>query len=187
MSARLDPVIERYRFAHHNVAMMFAAGMTIELIAKRTGFTRRRLVILLDDPTFNELIEHYRLGHLEHLKGAIPDAMEHMATAHLMSLRQIVERLEEADEEGAEPIPLPSLIKIHGEMADRTGYSKHTVKTVFNVSFAEQLDRAIERSGKGPELKLIEGGVLSTVVETVKPAPVERSVEVPRPRAYRRV
>jgi hypothetical protein len=48
------------RFAHHNVAMMFAAGMTIQQIEQRTGFTSRRLAKLLSDQTFCELIEHYR-------------------------------------------------------------------------------------------------------------------------------
>lgn len=181
MNARLDPIIERFRFSHHNVAMMFAMGMTVQEIASRTGFTKRRLIILLDDPTFNELIEHYRAGHLEHMKSALPDAMMYMASAHLTSLRQITERLEDADEEGAEPIPLPVLLKISADMGDRTGYSKHTVKTVFSVDFATALDRAIERSGKGPELKLIEGGVRSTE------APSPKSVEPILPsRAFRR-
>jgi len=40
--------------------MMFAAGMTIQQIEQRTGFTSRRLNILLSDPTFCGLIEHYR-------------------------------------------------------------------------------------------------------------------------------
>jgi len=44
-------------------------------------------------------------------------------------------------------------------MADRVGFSKHTIKTVLNVDFATALDRCIERSGKAQELKLIEAKV----------------------------
>src|SRR5215469_4234152 len=154
MSA-LDPIIERFRFAHHNIAMLFAAGMTIAEIARRTGFTQRRLVLLLDDPTFNELIEHYRKPYIEKAHKAIADAHEMMGTIHSGALRQIYDYIEEADETG-DPIPLPHLIKIHGEMADRIGLSKHTAKTVVHVDFATALDRAIERSGKAPELKLVE-------------------------------
>jgi hypothetical protein len=166
--AQIDPIIERFRFAHHNVAMMFAAGLTIQEVQKRTGFTPRRLVILLDDPTFCELIEHYRKPHQENLNNAIGEASEMMAFAHSASLRQICDRLEDADEDG-EPIPLPHLIKIHGEMADRTGFSKHTTKTVLNIDFATALDRAIERSGKAQELRIIEG-----------------PIGLPRPKVYRR-
>src|SRR6516225_12405073 len=157
--SRLDPIIERFRFSHHSVAMMFAAGLSIQEVSKRTGFTSRRLILLLDDPTFCELIEHYRKPYIEKVQNAIGDAVEMMGNAHLSSLRQICDRLEEADEEGGEPIPLPYLIKIHSEMADRIGYSKHTIKTVLNVDFATALDRAIQRSGKAHELKLVEGQV----------------------------
>src|SRR5215472_8916088 len=181
---QLDPIIERFRHAHHTVAMMFAAGMTIQEINKRTGFTPRRLSILLDDPTFCELIEHYRKPHVEKLHHAIGDAMETMGIIHITSLRQIHDRLEEADEEGAEPIPLQHLIKIQSEMADRVGFSKHTIKTVLNIDFATALDRAIERSGKAHELKLIEGQVAPIGL----PSTGER-VERPNPsgpRQYRR-
>jgi len=172
--SQLDPIIERWRAAHHGVAELFAAGLSIQEVSKRTGFTSRRLILLLDDPTFCELIEHYRKPYIEKVQNAIGDAVEMMGNAHLSSLRQICDRLEEADEEGGEPIPLPYLIKIHSEMADRIGYSKHTIKTVLNVDFATALDRAIQRSGKAQELGLIEG-------QAILPPPQERAKA-----AYRR-
>ena len=181
MNARLDPIIERFRFSHHTLAIMFAMGMTVNEIAKRTGFTQRRLVILLDDPTFQELIEHYRTEARERMTQSLPDIMDYMAFNHTAALRQISEALEAADEEGAEPIPLPTLLKISGDMGDRTGYSKHTIKTVLSVDFATALDRAIERSGKGDQVKLIEGAVLPLQPKTVLPHKTET-----RPRAYRR-
>src|SRR5215472_15928102 len=112
-------IVERFRHAHHTVAMYFAMGMTIQEISRKTGFTPRRLTILLDDPTFCELIEHYRKPHVERMHVAIGDAAELMADNHIIALRQIHTRLEEADEEGGEQIPLNLLIKLHGEMADR--------------------------------------------------------------------
>jgi hypothetical protein len=171
MSPKLDPIIERFRFSHHNVAMMFAMGMTVQEISRKTGFTQRRLIILLDDPTFNELIDHYRNQHRNRMLQALPNAIEDMDFVRVATVRKMREAIEESDETG-EPISVPNLVRMHGEMADRTGYSKHTLKTVVNVSFAESLDRAIERSGKGPELKLIEGGVLSTVPSPPTPKSV---------------
>jgi len=165
--------------------MMFAAGLTIQEISKRTGFTHRRLIILLDDPTFCELIEHYRKPHQEQMHAAIGDAMTLMNFNHSASLRQIADRLEEADEEGGDPIPLQHLIKISSEMADRIGYSKHTVKDVnHNISFATALDRCIERSGKAPELKQIEGQVLPAGGPLGLGSIASRPAS--RPREYRR-
>jgi hypothetical protein len=178
---KIDPIIERFRFAHHNVAMMFAAGLTIQEVQKRTGFTPRRLSLLLDDPTFCELIEHYRKPHVENLNNAIGEASEMMAFAHSASLRQICDRLEDADEEGSDPIPLPHLIKIHGEMADRTGFSKHSTKTVLNIDFATALDRAIERSGKAQELRVIE-----SPLELPRPSIPSRASSRPKVPQYRR-
>jgi len=152
--------------------MYFAMGMTIQEIAKKTGFTHRRLVILLDDPTFCELIEHYRKPYVEKLQSEIPNGVEDMDFIRAGTVRQLREHIERADDEG-ELIPIPHLIKMHSEMADRTGYSKHTLKTVVNIDFATALDRCIERSGKAPELKLVEERIGI-------PAPT------PRVREYRR-
>src|SRR5215472_12130943 len=127
MSAKLDPIIERFRFSHHNVAMMFAMGMTIQEISRKTGFTQRRLLILLDDPTFNELIDHYRNQHLDHMHQALPDAIQMMDFVRVGVVRKMCEAIEESDETG-EAISIPNLVRMHGEMADRTGYSKHTLK-----------------------------------------------------------
>jgi len=176
-------IIERFRHSHHNIAMLFAAGLTIQEVSRRTGFTPRRLSMLIDDPTFIELIEHYRKPYVENLHNAIGDAIVDMGFAQTSSLRQIIDQLEDADETG-ELIPLQILIKIHSEMADRIGLSKHTIKTVLNVDFATALDRAIERSGKAHELKLVEGQVTPIGLPPTGER-VERP-NSPAPRAYRR-
>ena len=156
--SRLDPVIESFRFAHHNIAMMFAVGMTVQEIVRRTGFTPRRLNILLNDPTFMELIEHYRRPHVEKLKEEIADAYTNMGTAFNGYLRHVIQYLEDHDE-ADETVPLVHAMKVVSDLGDRIGFSKHTIKTNLNVDFATALDRAIERSGKRPELKVIEGRV----------------------------
>jgi len=154
--SKLDPVIESFRFAHHNIAMMFAAGMTKQEVQRRTGFTPRRLSILLNDPTFLELIEHYRKPHIDKLKEEIADAYTNMGTAFNSGLRHVLQYFENLDEED-ETAPIAHSMKVVSDLGDRIGFSKHTIKTNLNVDFATALDRAIERSGKRPELKVIEG------------------------------
>jgi hypothetical protein len=137
---------------------MFAVGMTVQEIVRRTGFTPRRLNILLNDPTFMELIEHYRRPHVEKLKEEIADAYTNMGTAFNGYLRHVIQYLEDHDE-ADETVPLNHSMKVVSDLGDRIGFSKHTIKTNLNVDFATALDRAIERSGKRPELKVIEGRV----------------------------
>ena len=152
----LPNIIERFRFAHHTVAMLFAAGMTVQEVMRRTGFTQRRLSLLLDDPTFQELIEHYRKPHMDRLEAKIESHFEEMESVFASALRHTRQHFEDADEVG-ENVPLAHAMKVVSDIGDRIGFSKHTIKTTVNVDFAQALDRAIERSGKGPQLKLIEG------------------------------
>jgi hypothetical protein len=175
MSARLDPVIERFRFSHHNVAIMFAMGLTVNEIAKRTGFTRRRLVILLDDPTFGELIEHYRTEYRGKQHEALPTMINNVESMFAGAVRKLLDWIEDSDETG-EPISIPNLIRILEAAGDRTGYSKHTSKTInMSVSYAAELDRAIERSGKSEQLKLIEGKVIPLAFESQRPRVFRRA------------
>ena len=170
---KLDPLIESFRFAHHNIAMMFAAGMTVQEVVRRTGFTPRRLNILLNDPTFGELIEHYRKPHVDKLKEEIADAYTNMGTAFNGYLRHVIQNLENHDEV-EETVPLAHAMKVVSDLGDRIGYSKHTIKTNLNVDFAMALDRAIERSGKRPELRVIEGRI-EPVVRSQRPAQLSQA------------
>jgi hypothetical protein len=155
---------------------MFAVGMTREEVVRRTGFTPRRLNILLNDPTFLELIEHYRKPYVDKLKGELADAYADMGTAFNGYLRHVIQTLENHDE-ADETVPLPHALKVVSDLGDRIGYSKHTIKTNLNVSFAMALDRAIERSGKRPELKVIESrSVPMPVFAEQSPGPKPRSV-----------
>jgi hypothetical protein len=176
--SRLDPLIESFRFAHHNIAMMFAVGMTVQEVVRRTGFTPRRLSILLNDPTFLELIEHYRKPHADKLKEDLANSYADMGTAFNGYLRHVIQNLENHDEED-ETVPLAHAMKVVSDLGDRIGYSKHTIKTNLNVSFAAALDRAIERSGKRPELKVIEQTPIparALVEQTPAPMVTERRV-----------
>lgn len=137
----------RFRESHHAVAREFAKGLTLSEVCRSTGYTRRRLKILLDDPTFQELITSYAVEFGNAVRQDF-DAYDDLQRKNmLLAEQQITDRLDGALDEDGDPIPLHILDRISQSRADRTGYSKHsTVK--HEHSFADALDKAIERSNK---------------------------------------
>lgn len=166
-------IIERFRESHHAVAKMFASGMTNSMIRQRTGLSNRRLELLWNDPSFQELIAVYaqRVDEVwnKNLDTYLDLGMSNMINAE----SQIAERLDEALNVGAEPIPLAMLDKISQGRADRFGYGKNST-IEHKHDFASLMDRAIERSGKAKEVKMIEGQALAQDAPvTAPPAPLE--------------
>lgn len=135
------PAFVKFREAHHAIARMFAKGHTVSKVAHETGYSRRRLYMLLDDPTFQELVVHYNNEEeADHdLYGRLQVSARNLAEMLLL------ERLQASTEEDGEPMSAMALNKISQDRADRTGYSKHTKQTVEH-SFSDQLERAIARS-----------------------------------------
>ena len=84
----------------------------------------------------------------------------------------IQDKMDDADEKGEE-LPLLTLNRLSQDRADRFGYPK-TSQVEHKHDFAALLDRAIERSGKAREVKVIE----STAVE------VSEGVVLPDSRAF---
>ncbi len=160
MSTQIEEIrklslIEQFRAQHHAIARMFAAGMTKSMIHQRTGISFRRLTLYEADPSFQELIMQKAQ---ESETFADVDAWHDSAMSNMiLAEAQIAEHLERAEEHG-ELLPVGILDRISQGRADRFGYSKHSNVTVRH-DFAAELDRAIERSGKAGELKLIEGRV----------------------------
>lgn len=146
-------VWQRFRESHHALARMLAAGMTQALITQRTGYSRRRITILLGDPSFNELIAVYT-KRIEEKWDENLDAYLDLGMANMIRAEsQIAEHLDKSEDTG-ELLPVGVLDRISQGRADRFGYSKHSV--IHNThDFASALDRAIARSGKA-EPKQIE-------------------------------
>lgn len=140
-----SPDYLRFRESHHAVARWFALGLTISEVARKTGYSRRRLHILLGDPSFQELIVSYHKDIDNNAQKDIDSFDELQTQARNLAESLLVERLLTSLEDGADPLPLSMLNKISQDRADRTGYSKHTRQTI-EIGFADALDRAIERS-----------------------------------------
>ena len=161
MARELSPVYLRFREQHHAVARYFASGMTISLVARNTGYSRRRLHLLLNDPAFQELIAEYSKSLDEKIEESV-DAYAELAIGNMFRAEaQIREKFELSEDEG-ELLPMRELLAIAKDRADRFGYGPKSLRVNVQVGFAEQLDRAIERSAK---VKTIEAQPLPPKVE----------------------
>ena len=150
--------LDHYRERHHAVARLVAIGATPEFIRRQTGVTFRRISLLTADPTFNELVSGYRAKVDEAWNRNVDQYMDLGMGNMILSESMITDRLEKADEEGEE-LPLLTLNRLSQDRADRFGYPK-TTQVEHKHDFAALLDRAIERSGKAKEVKVIESSAV---------------------------
>jgi hypothetical protein len=151
--------LDQYRERHHAVARLVAIGATHDHIRRQTGISFKRISILLADPSFKELVTLYR-DDVEKIWNRNVDQYLDLGMSNMIQTEaMIADQLEEADEAG-EKLPLLTLNRLSQDRADRFGYPK-TSQVEHKHDFATQLDRAIERSGKAREVKVIE----STAVE----------------------
>lgn len=149
-------LMEQYRESHHAIAMMFAADMTPSMIRQKTGRSLRRLNLLYNDPSFQELISVYRKRMVEKWDAAM-DAYTDLGVSNMLRSESLIgDRL---NDDNADEIPLLTLSKISEGRADRFGYSKHSIHH-HDHSFADLLDRAISRSNG---VKQIEGQAVEVV------------------------
>jgi hypothetical protein len=147
-------IIERFREQHHAVARMFAAGFSDSMIRQKTGISLRRLTLLWNDPSFQELIAVYSQRVEDKWNENIDVYLDLGMSNMLRAEAQIAEHIEKA-EEADELLPLGMLNKISQDRADRFGYSKHTIHH-HEHDFATALDKAIARSGKQIEGRAAE-------------------------------
>lgn len=146
---------QKLRDSHHMIARLAAMGLRIFQIAEKTGYSAQRVRDLVDSPAMKELIARYRQKVDEEF---VENADEFFSTATanmLLAEKMISDQLSAADESGELP-SIRTLDTLSQGRADRFGYGKKTQNLNINVDFASQLERAIQRSGKGP---VLEGSV----------------------------
>lgn len=153
----------RIRDSHHMLARMLAAGMTTAEIARRGLYSTTRIGMLRRDPTFQELIEHYRAKIDESFLRNIDEFFDIATSNMLRAERMIADRLEDIEEDpDAKPIPLRDLMAISRDAADRFGYGKKQTNVNVNLDFASKLERAVKRSAQA-QGKTIEAGTAQPV------------------------
>jgi len=173
--------VKKLRDSHHMVARLTAAGLRPGEVAEACGYTRERVTALLKSPAIQELVAQYRAKVDVKYEERI-DAFLAYRTKNMVAMeRHISDGIAEADEAG-ELIPIRTALAYSADSADRFGYGKKTQQTNINVDFASALEKAIARSGKGPQ---IEGSIsLSAPPQlgfTPAPRVTERAVPMAAP------
>lgn len=150
------------RDSHHAVARAVAAGLRPQQISQATGYSINRVYALKKDPAFQQLIAEKREMLDERWVEGTDEYYNLVNRNRTLAARLINDKLT-AVEDPAE-IDLRTLVAIHADSADRTGYPKRTESINVNLGFAARLDQAIRRSGAVlkdvTETKLLEGELI---------------------------
>lgn len=147
------PPIRELKARHHAIARALAEGMRPGVVAATYGYSPSRISILQSDPTFQELLAHYKS------EMAFDNARtrERLQNLGIDAMDEISRRLEEAPEE----IGINALIRLTEIVADRTGHGKKSETDVnVNIGFADRLRQARERIAAIPGPKIIEGEIV---------------------------
>jgi hypothetical protein len=153
-------VVQRLRDSHHRAAKAFAAGMTPGQVGQQTGYSQSRLSVLLQDKSFQDLVEVYR-------KSGCQEFLEYsdLSVANMiLGERLLNDSLHEIGERD-HPLTLTEIrpiLELVSARQDRFGFPKQAVNHNVNHDFAGRLQAARQRSGltsaSARPLKLIPGG-----------------------------
>jgi hypothetical protein len=149
------PTVQKIRESHHRVARLMAMGLRPYAVAEQSGYSYQRVWLLSKDPAFQELVAKYREDVDGEWRQEVSGYYANANKARDISMRMVLEQLEEADEVG-EKLPIRTLAALHGDLADRTGYGKRSTQVNVNLDFAARLDAAVKRS----EQAKLEGKVI---------------------------
>lgn len=163
---RPPPTVQRFRDSHHRVARLLAFGMTVTEVAEATGYSMNRVMQLKQVPAFQQLTSDYRTGVVdEEYRKTVKDYNTLVMDDQLKAERMIADRLDKADEEEDEPLPLRDLISISRRQ------DRNTNIQVNIGDFGQQLDRAAKISNK----------VLESVAQSER-EPLPEPLPLPSPR-----
>lgn len=120
--------IQQLRHSHHHLARLIAEGRNQTQAAQITGYSVTRVSILMDDPAFQELVEHYRAQ----VEEVYINVHERLASLGLDALQELHDRL--LNPEGKE-FTNKELMDMIGLSLDRAGYGpKSTQVNEFKFS-----------------------------------------------------
>ena len=142
---RAVPVVQRIRDPHHRLARLVAAGLKPSKAATEAGYSYASLNLLQKDPSFQELVAHYRKLVDENFAES-QDAFYSLATANMLKAERHIAEQIEIKEEAGELLSVREALAISRDAADRFGYGKKTTNVNVNVDFAAKLERASRRS-----------------------------------------
>lgn len=157
------PTVQRLRDSHHRLARCLASGMNHAQAGFQSGYSANRVCLLMQDPSFRDLVEVYRRANAE-----VFAEYTDIAMSNLLRGERLLEDALEAAGEREEPLTLGELrpvLDLVSDRADRLGYPKHQVGHSVNHDLAARLEAGRRRA------KLIDvsdgGGLPSSGEEPV--------------------
>ena len=115
------PVL-RIRHQHHMVAKLLAEGRSLVEVGQITGYTPARIGQLKNDPSFQELLEHYKSQATEKWL----NVHERVAALGISITEELQERLENCPEDFSNE----ELRKLAESLLDRSGFGPSSKKEV---------------------------------------------------------
>lgn len=140
VAVRNGTQLRRIRDSHHKLARLLADDLSVTEVSLITGYSPNRIYVLSNDPTFRELISHYR----ENKEQEYSDFHERMAAFGTDALQELHQRLDENPEKMDDKF----LMKVVETLADRTGHApvSKSVSVNVNANLADRLTRARQRA-----------------------------------------
>lgn len=144
--------LERVRTTHHLAARELALGRKVVDVAAVTGYTPQRISDLKNDPTFRDLVAHYRAQHDERRL----NVQERLEALGIALTEEILERLEAVPESFSNE----ELRRWAETALDRAGHGPQATRTLnvnsrsVSLSLIEKIKAEV---GDGAEVKLLEG------------------------------
>lgn len=136
------PTIKRLKDSHHGLARALAGGMKPAEASAITGYSLSRISILQADPTFQELLAHYR----NNAEAEFKDLHARMASLSMDFANELQYRIDEQPD-SFENKELTDAIKV---LADRTGHAPVTrqISSVnYRVDISARIAQARQRAG----------------------------------------
>ncbi len=150
------------RDSHHAVARCLVAGYSVAETAALTGYSQNRIYALKKVPAFQQLLAEKHERKDDQVIVANAEYFEVINRNRIIAARLINDKLTAVED--PDDIDLRTLVAIHSDAADRTGYPKRTESINVNLGFAARLDQAIRRSGTVlkdvPTGKALEGELI---------------------------
>lgn len=154
------PPLQRLRARHHALAKALAEGMRPGIAAATFGYDPSRVSILQADPTFCELVEHYRAS-AEHDYAQMRSRLLGLSVE---AIDEINRRLEEEPEK----LTTPVLVKIAEFGSDRTGHGKKAETEVnINIGLADRLRQARQRALKDVTPPALDPGEIEDIGDAI--------------------
>lgn len=122
----VPPAIKELRERHHSLARLLAQGMKDAECSAVTGYSVSRISILKHDPTFIELVAHYR----QQEDSLLADFSARAGQMTLTAMDALLDKLEN------DPDSMPDTMKLELAKfgADRTGFGPQSKQTNVNIN-----------------------------------------------------